>query len=499
MKTLDRYIIRNFLATVGLAFVAVMGLRVVADLLFNIDDFGQISDVFVYYSYRSLTYFRELGGIIIVAGAAFSVARMNHTNELTAILASGVSLRRVLLPVLVCAIGLNLLLVLDTEFLIPACKQELSVSRGDVRGSDPFQVRLVADGQNSCWYSKSFTPKEWKLDSPLAVLRDAKFAYAGHVAGPEAQYDAKSRTWVLLPKRTIQTKSGEETEVSRLHVPGWSGAMTADFIPTRMGAGGAVYGDLRVNTIIRHYLMDRTDLSKEDWWRQFQRDPLRPAGMFDVDVSDKETGLAIRGKHLVFGQEAGTTDSGSPIPAKVTVLEDAVFEYSVPGGGGAKVRVAAPRAEFVPAQGIPELGVKGEGIHGWRVRDGRMEVVSDLNPTELSLRQSSDWLQYMSTEELTQLLRLEHVADRKTAVLVRHTRFADLFNNIIMLLVATPFILSRERNIKASAGLTVLMAGTFFVFIYFSRYIGLDPVLAAWLPILAFGPVAAVMIESIKT
>ena len=44
-------------------------------------------------------------------------------------------------------------------------------------------------------------------------------------------------------------------------------------------------------------------------------------------------------------------------------------------------------------------------------------------------------------------------------MLVRHARFADFFNSIILLLVTVPFILSRERNIKVSAGLALLGLG----------------------------------------
>ena len=105
----------------------------------------------------------------------------------------------------------------------------------------------------------------------------------------------------------------------------------------------------------------------------------------------------------------------------------------------------------------------------------------------------------MSTAELTRLLRAGRLSDPAEALLIRHTRFADFFNNILMLLVAVPFILSRERNIKSSAALTVLMVGAVYVFVHLSRYVGLQPALAAWLPILVFGPVAAVNVDAVKT
>ena len=39
----------------------------------------------------------------------------------------------------------------------------------------------------------------------------------------------------------------------------------------------------------------------------------------------------------------------------------------------------------------------------------------------------------------------------------------------LLLLVGLPFVLSRERNIKASAGLTGLMVGAAYILIHFAR------------------------------
>jgi lipopolysaccharide export LptBFGC system permease protein LptF len=486
VRILDRYVVRNFLATALLALVVLLSMRVVADLFVNIDDFTKtadksaldiVADMWTYYSLHVLTYFRELGGVIIVASAAFTLARMNRSNELTAILASGVSLRRVLLPVVICAVGMNVLVVLDTEQAIPALKTELAVQRGDVRGAEPFQVRLFNDGQNNCWFSPAFRPKEKELEKPLVVLRNEDLSYAGHISAPKAQYDGRSGSWVFLSG--LVEKPGQEPQRARLHVPGWLTVASPEFVPTRMGAWGAVYGDEpRINTIVRYYL-EHPDPKAKDWYDELRRTRQSPLPMQNPPpITDAATNLVIKAKRIEFGKG----------PVEPVVLRDAVFEYAV-GKRGAKVMIWAPQATF---------SAVGQ-IVGWQIHGGGMSVASDLTPTDLSLRQSSDWLAYMSTAEVTELLHLENIPDRQHAEQVRHTRFADLFNNLLMLLVATPFILSRERNLKASAGLTVLAAGGVYIFIYFSRYIGLDPVLSAWLPILVFGPVSAVMIESIKT
>ncbi len=102
---------------------------------------------------------------------------------------------------------------------------------------------------------------------------------------------------------------------------------------------------------------------------------------------------------------------------------------------------------------------------------------TDLTPNELVLRRSSGWVQYMSISKLTQLLRLDRGGNRDAAELNRHIRITEPINNIVMLLLGLPFILSRERNIKASVTLCVLMCVMFYTFIYICRYMGLSATL----------------------
>ena len=63
-------------------------------------------------------HFRELGGVIIVASATFTLARMNHTNELTAMMSSGVSLHRVVWPIVLCSMLMGGLILIDSELVI---------------------------------------------------------------------------------------------------------------------------------------------------------------------------------------------------------------------------------------------------------------------------------------------------------------------------------------------------------------------------------------------
>jgi len=468
MKTLDKYIVCNFLKSALLCMVAIILLRIAVSLFLEMDEFvetkhGQktlgtmLHQIFTYYGFQSMAYFRQLGGVIIVAAAAFLLWRMNHTNELTAVMASGVSLHRILLPIIICAIGFNFLIVIDSELLIPPFKYQLVRDPEDVSGKETYQIRLIVDGKNSAWYSRRFELAHQRLEHPLIILRDERLAYLGHLTGPVAVYD-KSAGWMLKGTTTSAGRSNPAV----MQLAGCQHAPTTDFIPTVIGP----------DTIIKYVLSLPKNRNVD--WREGSGILIRGVEIHDLSLDLTITADILTARNL-NGRLIGTT------------LENAFFEYHRKGETIAYFHATTATYKARRQQ------------RGWVLTNGKLIYESDLSPRELALRQSGNWTDYMSTAELTRLLRLRKVPDLRRAMLVRHTRFADFFNNIIMLLVAVPFILSRERNTKVSAGLALLMAGGTFAFIYLARYIGLNPALAAWLPILVFGPVAAVMFDTIKT
>ncbi len=470
MKTLDKYIIRNFLISAVLCLAAIMLLRVAADLSFNMDEFAEsgseqkkfgmiVAEISTYYAFQSLVYFRQLGGVIIVVAAAFTLWRMNHTNELTAVLASGVSLNRVLLPIVICAIAMNLLVIVDTELLIPQVKHKLVRKRDDVTGIGSFRVRLLVDNKKSAWYSNEFDPVRNRLDKPLIILRDERFAYIRHITGPEAVYDASEDGWVFTPGKP--PKPGDSPLHAVMQVKDWLASPSTETVPSRMGP--------------EHIIEQARKNPKNRGVNWLLAPPIK-----NVEVKDPSAGLIINADQLNLKVIDGNVTG--------TVLRDASFTYCLNNGG----KVATFRATEATYDG---------DTRKWMLKDGRLVYSSDLDPGELSLRQSGDWMDYMSTAELTRLLRLqtETISDAEGATLARYTRFADFLNNIMLLLVTIPFILSRERNIKASAGSALLMGGGTFAFIFLSRYMGFSPIVAAWLPMVVIGPISAVMVDSIKT
>jgi hypothetical protein len=116
MKILDKYVAKNFLIGYAIAFCVLIGLRIIIDLFVNLDEFTEHADlgalavvgnILSFYTLHSLLYFRDFAGMITVVAAAFSLGKMIHLNELVAVMASGVSLKRVIVPIILLAFLLD--------------------------------------------------------------------------------------------------------------------------------------------------------------------------------------------------------------------------------------------------------------------------------------------------------------------------------------------------------------------------------------------------------
>ena len=126
-----------------------------------------------------------------------------------------------------------------------------------------------------------------------------------------------------------------------------------------------------------------------------------------------------------------------------------------------------------------------------------------FDPAELSLRRDSQWADYLSLGQLGSLLRSGNLPNWTSVNMSRHIRLTQPLLQLILLLLAIPFFLTREQShVLAAGGRALLVTGAFFTVTFVSQNIVKDAsydTVLAWLPILVFGPVAVWQLLNIKT
>jgi lipopolysaccharide export system permease protein len=211
MKILDKYVAKNFLTGYLIAFSVLIGLRMMIDMFINLDEFTERADlgfwditknILSYYSIQSTIYFRDFAGMITVVAASFSLGKMTRNNELVAVMTSGVSLKRVIAPIVILALVLTGFLIIDQEFLIPSLADKIVRSQDDVADELTYDMWFISDENGSLFCSPQFRVREEVIEKPVIITRirqqdSLKWEITGIIQAESAKYNVEAGQWDL--------------------------------------------------------------------------------------------------------------------------------------------------------------------------------------------------------------------------------------------------------------------------------------------------------------
>jgi lipopolysaccharide export system permease protein len=117
---------------------------------------------------------------------------------------------------------------------------------------------------------------------------------------------------------------------------------------------------------------------------------------------------------------------------------------------------------------------------------------------------SKNWFFYMTTWQLLQEMDRPGNIQQAGLAVVFHMRLTRVILGMILVIMGLGVILrDQTRNVFISAGMCLVLCAVFFAACLTCQYLGnnehLAPALAAWLPVLAFGPLAFVMFDAVHT
>ncbi|MBN2018877.1 MAG: LptF/LptG family permease [Sedimentisphaerales bacterium] len=255
IKILDRYVVKNFLIGYAIAFAVLLGLRIFIDLFVNLDEFTEhadlgalavISNIFTYYATNSTLYFRDFAGMITVVAAAFSLGKMVKYNEHTAMMASGISLKRIIAPIVVLSIALTGVLIIDQELIIPAMSNQLIRAKDVLPGQESYDVWFINDANGALLCSKKFDVKTSTLTDLIIITRQKNpnlpiWQPTGWIEAKSATYDFQNQRWLLFdgiftPVPMLEQKhdpQGHSIQLTRAPLPAYYTDVTPNDIPIR--------------------------------------------------------------------------------------------------------------------------------------------------------------------------------------------------------------------------------------------------------------------------
>lgn len=128
-KTLDVFIIKKFLGTFFLALVLIMVVAIIFDFSEKIDDFlekeAPLKAIIFDYYFNFIPYFATLfSPLFTFIAVIFFTSKMAYDTEIIAILSSGVSFRRMMLPYFYSSLLIAIIAFFLTNFVIPHSNME---------------------------------------------------------------------------------------------------------------------------------------------------------------------------------------------------------------------------------------------------------------------------------------------------------------------------------------------------------------------------------------
>jgi lipopolysaccharide export LptBFGC system permease protein LptF len=226
---IDRHIMRRFLENFAVLFSLLFVFASSIDVILQLERYlaaarsaagaeggalaGAASFVRIVLNFhgpRVFQLYTYLVGLVSIGAMGFTLAHMHRHRELVAVMASGVSLYRLVMPFVIAAFGLNAIQLLNQELILPRVAPLLIRRHGDLGRSSvtAFEVPFTSDGAGTLFQSPSFDPRTRTLRAPLILERDELGRTVRRITAASARWDESVAAWRLEEGLALRQGTG---------------------------------------------------------------------------------------------------------------------------------------------------------------------------------------------------------------------------------------------------------------------------------------------------
>lgn len=220
-KTLDRYIIRQFLGTFFFILVTIMLIAVVFDISEKTEDFTKMKAstwvIIRDYYLNFIVYYSNLfSGLLIFLAVLLFTSRLAHRTEIIAMLSSGISFPRIMWPYFLTATILTGLSLLINHAVLPSAnKVRLAFEEEHIRATyhvnEKHLLREITPG--SIAYFESFNTNE-NIGFRFSLENWSNGELTRKLTADRAQYDSVSGAW-RVSDYLLRTMNGSREHIER--------------------------------------------------------------------------------------------------------------------------------------------------------------------------------------------------------------------------------------------------------------------------------------------
>jgi lipopolysaccharide export system permease protein len=194
---IDRYMLRQFVQVLIICLLSLIGLYIVIDAFSHLDHFidyagkhGSLIKIMgTYYAYRGIAFFDRTSGVLTLIAVMFTVTWIQRHQEMTALLAAGITRTRVLRPVLMAAICVSLAAAANRELVMPNIREHLATDSKNIGGEQVAEMQSRFDSETDILIGgNKIIPSANKIVGPAFVLPRQFDQFGKQLTAREATY-----------------------------------------------------------------------------------------------------------------------------------------------------------------------------------------------------------------------------------------------------------------------------------------------------------------------
>ena len=232
MKLLDRYVIRNFLQAYIYCIAGFLSIWLIFDISDNIstfiDEHFGLALTVRYYATQVPQVFIILLPVALLLALLFSLGRMSRANEIVSMLTAGVSIPRVLAPL----IGMGLVTVAASFALNYSLAPHAELAKKNfVATARSHQVTVQGQIFRNrtdlrTWFIQDFRPGHNVFNNVQVLQQDADDNIVENYLAPRATYHSETKTWELENVKIVHYDAAgnitDEKMLPSLKIDNWS-------------------------------------------------------------------------------------------------------------------------------------------------------------------------------------------------------------------------------------------------------------------------------------
>ncbi len=215
MKILDRYIIGNFMFQFLLVLAGLVSIYLLVDFVERIDDFqeaGKPMDLaLTYFLLKTPLIFHQISPVGILLAGVTSLGLMHRHLEVMSLNAAGISLARIILPLLAASLLATILAVVNAQWILPTSNMQtdeiwLKEVKNKVTGGILRNDLFYYKGEKGIYSFSSKTPGKQQLHGLSYTQWDADYKSSLYLQADTLIWTRNG--WLAEKGRIVTTEEG---------------------------------------------------------------------------------------------------------------------------------------------------------------------------------------------------------------------------------------------------------------------------------------------------